>query len=412
MTARDVAVRRAGMVLRWAAIGLPVAWLVVAVVTWLFTGRFWWWGGGAPLALFFLVPLLLVAAVPMLLLARWVPARRDRALLSLAVAALALIVARRVLSGRSWLWVVPDLVVPPVLFLAVPVVLLAAVPLARMGRWWTAGCAAAALALGAGQAGVALPRTGSPPPADALHVISWDTYCWNTTDDPVRFFRYLRKWSADLYLLQEHSGCGPGAPTLIDDDGELRREFPGYQIAALDGLLTISRFPVERQVAVGAHANPYAPSWRHAALRTDLRVGGQPLSVYNVHLFDMLYLTASPLSPAFYQAIRDLDGARGRQFDALAADLDGNPNPVLASGNFNALPGMGQLDRLDGLDPVDGPLYPATLSFGGLRLWRMDWTFTSPGVAVHRYELRSPEGMSTHHLQDLHISLRSSDTKV
>ncbi|GIH25183.1 hypothetical protein Aph01nite_34930 [Acrocarpospora phusangensis] len=396
--------RRLAVMLRRAALTALALWLVVTLVNWL-TGRFWWWGGGAPLLLFFGTPLLLLAAVPMVALRRRVPGRRDRALLSLAVAALALIVLRRALSGRTWLWVVPDLVVPPLLFAAVPVVLLvSALAVKGVVRAWTAGFAAAALVLGVNQAGIGVAWGGEAVPAGAVHVVSWDAYCWNTTDDADRFFRYLKGFAADVYLLQEHSGCGPGAPTPIDDAELLRQEFPGRHIAELEGLLTISRFPVVAQAAVGPVANPYAPRWRHAALRTDLRMGERVVSVYNVHLFDMLYLTESPLSPRFYQAIQTMDDARQRQFDALAADVEANPHPVLTSGNFNTLPGMGHLRRMDGLTSAEGPLYPATLSFGGLRLWRMDWTFTSPGLTVHRYDLRSPAGLSTHHLQDLLIS--------
>ncbi|WP_083958073.1 endonuclease/exonuclease/phosphatase family protein [Herbidospora mongoliensis] len=390
-------------ILRWALVGAAAVWLTVTVVNWL-SGDFWWWGGGAPLVAFFAVPLLVVASVPMLALRRRVPARLDRAAVSLAAAAFALIAARRVFSGRTWLWVLPDLVIPPLLFLVTPLALLAAVPFVARTRWWTAGLATAALALGATQAGVHLGGGGGPAPAGAVRVVSWDTYCWNTDDDAARFFRYLKDRRADLYLLQEHSGCGPGAPTPIDDADLLRREFPGHEITALDGLLTVSRFPVVGQKPVGAAHNPYAPNWRHAALRTDLDIGGRTVSVYNVHLFDMLYLSASPLSPRFYQAIQTLDAARQVQIDALADDVDANPNPILASGNFNALPGMGHLRRLDHLAAAEGPHYPATLSFAGLRLWRMDWTFTSPGLTVHRYDLRSPDGLSTHHLQELLIS--------
>nr|WP_062330572.1 endonuclease/exonuclease/phosphatase family protein [Herbidospora sakaeratensis] len=389
--------------LTWAAVAVPAAWLAVTVVNWL-SGDFWWWGGGAPLVVFFAVPLLVVAAAPMVLLRRRVPSRRDRALVSLAAAALVLVAARWALSGRTWLWVVPDLVIPPVLFLLVPAVLLPAAPLARGARRWTAALAAGALALGATQAGVHVGGGGGPAPPGAVKVVSWDAYCWDTDDDPEQFWRYLKKWRADVYLLQEHSGCGPGAPTPIDDADRLRREFPGHHITTLDGLLTLSRFPVTARAAVGETANPYAPSWRHAALRTDLAIGGHTVSVYNVHLFDQLYLSASPLSPRFYQAIATLDTARKAQFDALAADLAANPNPVVAAGNFNTLPGTGHLRALDGLTAAQGPLLPATLSFAGLRLWRMDWTFTSPELAVHDYDLHSPDGLSTHHLQELLIS--------
>ncbi|MDP9861446.1 MULTISPECIES: endonuclease/exonuclease/phosphatase family protein [Streptosporangium] len=407
---------------RWAvrvALGVSAVWLLSALANWL-TGRFWWWGGALPLLMFCLGPLLVLGAVAMLLLARTRLSRLERVLVSLAAAQVALIALRRLLTGRTWVWVVPDLIVPPLLFALLPAALLAALAVlrlcrvrtARTVRAWTALLAAAALVLGLDQAGLN-PRApwawagDGPAPPGALHVVSWDTYCWNTTDDPGRFFAYLKGFDADVYLLQEHSGCGPGAPLPLRDGERLRSEFPGHHIATAGGLLTISRLPVAGQAALGADPNPLAPSWTDAALRTDLRVGGRLVSVYNVHFYDMLYLSSSPLSREFYRSIAALDTARTAQFDALAADLGRNRNPVLVSGNLNTLPGTGHARRLAGLADAaraGRSPYPATLTFAGLRLWRMDWTLTSPGLRVHRYELRSPEGMSTHHLQDVVVS--------
>ncbi|MEU8272370.1 endonuclease/exonuclease/phosphatase family protein, partial [Sphaerisporangium sp. NPDC049002] len=299
---------------------------------------------------------------------------------------------------------------PAALLAAVAVLALCRVQVARPARWWTVLLTSAALVLGLDQAGLREPWGGGadgPAPPGALRVVSWDTFCWDTTDDPVRFLRYLRKWRADVYLLQEHSGCGPGAPVTIDDGERLRREFPGRHFATADGLLTISRFPIVRETPLGTNPNPLARNWKRAALRTDLRVGEHILSVYNVHFYDMLYLSSSPLTRDFYRSIELLDSARATQLQELVTDVAGNANPVLASGNFNLLPGMGYTRRLGHLRDAaraGGPLYPATLTFSGLRLWRMDWTFTSRDVAVHRYALRSPEGLSSHHLQDLVVS--------
>jgi endonuclease/exonuclease/phosphatase (EEP) superfamily protein YafD len=416
-TRAGTAGRRAG----WTALAALALWLVFAVVNWL-GGGFWWWGGAVPLLPFFATPLLLLAAVAMPLLRRSALPLPERVLIALAAGQVTLVVLHRLLSGRSWTWVVPDLMVPPVLYVLVPLALLAAVPVLMVRRarstraapWWAAALATAALALGLDQAGLTPPWRGGdgPAPAGALHVVSWDTYCWDTTDDPARFLRYLKKWDADVYLLQEHAGCAPGALAPIEDGERLRREFPGHHVATADGLLTISRFPIAVRTPVGTNPNPYAANWTRAALRTDLRVGGELISMYNVHFYDALYLSSSPLTWRFHQTIKTLDAERDRQFQALAADVAANPNPVLVSGNLNTLPGMGHLRSLDGLDDAaraGGPLYPATLSFAGLRLWRMDWTFTSPGMRVHRYDLRSPEGMSSHHLQDLVVSPAADD---
>ncbi|WP_214414362.1 hypothetical protein, partial [Sphaerisporangium fuscum] len=160
------------IVLRRAALAAVAAWLLFALVNWT-TGRFWWWGGAAPLLLFFTVPLLVLAAAAMLLLARARLPRRERVLVSLAAAALALAALRALLTGRTWLWVVPDLMVPPLLLVAAPLALLAAVavpelrrdPLAGRARWAAPSLAVAALVLGVGQAGLNPPWGGGAGPA-------------------------------------------------------------------------------------------------------------------------------------------------------------------------------------------------------------------------------------------------------
>ncbi|WP_432933777.1 endonuclease/exonuclease/phosphatase family protein [Microbispora sp. CA-135349] len=392
--------------------------VVLAVAGWP-SGMVWW----LLLPLGCAAPVVVLGAAAVLVLRRTGLSRGERVLAGLCVAALLLAVLRALLSGRTWIWVIPDLMVPPLLLALVPAALLAVtaaltpwVRLSSAGRWWSLLPAAAALALGLGQAGLHLPgRAGAdgPAPRDALRVVSWDALCWDEGDDTAGFFRYLRRWRADVYLLQEHAGCAPGALVPLKDDDRLRREFPGYGFATADGLLTISRHPITRVIPIGWTSNPAAGNWNRAALRTDLDVGGRVLSVYNVHLYDMLYLDSGPLSPRFYRTVRTLDAARRSQLDRLAADLRGNSGPLLASGDFNMLPGTGFARLMSGWKDASragASPYPATMAFAGLRLWRMDWTFTSPGLLVHRYDLRSPEGMSSHQLQDMVVSLPRSGT--
>ncbi|MBP2708418.1 endonuclease/exonuclease/phosphatase family protein [Microbispora sp. RL4-1S] len=411
-----------------AVAGGVAAWLLVGLVTWS-SGRFWW-GGAAPMLLAFAAPVAVLGAAATPLLARLPLSRGERALAGLCLAALLLAVLRPLLSGRTWVWVVPDLMVPPLLFALLPAALLAMslaasataaatavtpllTRLSPTARRWSVLPAAAALVLGLGQSGLEwrAPLGGGgagPAPPGALRVVSWDTLCWNEGDDPARFLRYLKRWRADVYLLQEHAGCAPGALVPLHDEDLLRREFPGSWFATADGLLTISRYPVVGRTPVGWAVNPAAGNWNRAALRTDVRVGDRVVSLYNVHLYDMLYLDSSPLSGRFYRSIRTLDAARRTQIDQLTADLSANRNPLLASGDFNMLPGTGfagRMDRWRDASRAGTSISPATLTFAGLRLWRMDWTFTSPDLRVHRYDLRSPEGLSSHHLQDMVVSL-------
>ncbi|WP_344942136.1 endonuclease/exonuclease/phosphatase family protein [Sphaerisporangium flaviroseum] len=408
------------------SLAVPVGWLVIALVNWVVTGRFWWWGGSLPLLLILAAPPVALGAMLMVPLARTSLPRSDRVLISLAGAELALALLHRLLTGRTWVWLLPDLATPPLMFAVLPLAL-ALVALLRLRRApaagrWALVLALAALTAGVGEAGLnprALWAGGAgPAPPGALRVVSWDTLEWNTHDDPGRFYRYLTGQHADVYLLQECVGGGPEDRRPIPDQDRLRREFPGYHFASVEGLITISRFPIVRQAALETNPQPppdvpFLNGWKHGAMRTDLLVGGKVLSVYNVHFYDMFHLYYSPLSGDFYRSLRLLDAERKLQFEKLAADVDANPHPLLVSGNLNVLPSMGDLDRLDRLEDAaaaGGPPYPATLTFAGLRLWRMDWTLVSPGVGVHRYELRSPQGMSSHHLQHMTVSPPDEDT--
>jgi hypothetical protein len=171
----------------------------------------------------------------------------------------------------------------------------------------------------------------------------------------------------------------------------------------------VGRVPLETNPspAPGTANVPFLKAWRYGAIRTDLQVGGRILSLYNVHFYDRFYLGVSALTPAFYRDVRGLDEGRRAQFARLLADLGRNPNPAIVSGNLNTLPDTRDLARLDGLKDAGGaggPLYPATLTFAGMRLWRVDWTLTTPSLAVQRYDLRSPKGLSSHHLQDVVVS--------
>ncbi|XTZ13173.1 endonuclease/exonuclease/phosphatase family protein [Micromonospora echinospora] len=357
---------------------------------------------------------------------------------------LLLVVAHRVLSGRAWWWNLPDLL-PPLLFAVVPVLLLALVPLARRdtaagtARARTAGAALAvgALALGWPSAGVnaaALWHRPPPAPPDALRIFSWNTWYWDQllatgpdgerVTDTDRFYRYLHARAADVYLLQEYLYIDTVDydPIRLDDLARIRREFPGYHVAVSGELVTISRYPIvgdhpldlrpwlERRWSDLPPADSSLPAYHTVkTLRTDLLVGGRVLSVYNAHLH------VPPVGlPARHPDTAD-DGLarhdlRRAGYRALAADVDGNSHPVLLAGDLNTSPAMGLLRALpDRLVDVTGALdsaYPVSWARYGLPLWRLDWVFASPEVAVHRYRMVAPDGLSDHHGQHVVVSLR------
>jgi endonuclease/exonuclease/phosphatase family metal-dependent hydrolase len=331
--------------------------------------------------------------------------------------------ARQLLSGRVWWWVLPDLL-PPVAFTLVPVVLLAAIPLSRLARarlpvraaWWTAASAAAALAVGVPQSGLNLGvltgAAGATPPPGAVRVMVWDTFGWDTGKYPGRFYRYLQAQRAAVYILQEHMTARHGQPWPLHDTGQLRRAFPGYHIAAAGELVTLSRFPIVASRTLRAPQPPpdssWAAYWNIRVFRTDIRIGGRTLSVYNAHLPDLLTLGVSPFSPGFYRVVHEMFIRREAQLRALRTDITHDPNPVLVGGDLNVLPGTGDLRWLAGLSDAahaSSSLYPVSLLIGFLPAWRVDWTFTSPSVRVYSYALASPAGLSVHDAQDLLISL-------
>ncbi|SCG73710.1 endonuclease/exonuclease/phosphatase family protein [Micromonospora coxensis] len=355
---------------------------------------------------------------------RWCPG--TRLLVAVALGWLLLTALHRLLTGRWWFWLLPDLL-PPVAYVLVPVLLALAVPAARLlrrpvpSRPRTVVLTAAALALGLGLPDAGLNRyalTGGrvAPPADALRVLVWNTGYWDQDDDPDAFLRFLVAQRADVYLLQEHlywdATAGLRGARPAPDPSRLRAVFPGYTVVARGELLTLSRYPVLARPPVGPDAvlPAEADSGRVFAaakvLRTDLAVGDRVLSAYNVHLPVQLNLAPR----RFLGFVAERDAARRAQLRALEADVAANPHPVLVGGDFNTTPAMGDLrplrDRLRDAADASAAGYPATWPDGRLpALWRLDWTLTSPAVRVHRYELRAPAGLSDHRAQQALISL-------
>ena len=345
-----------------------------------------------------------------------------RLLVALTAAWWLFLLLQYALSGRLWLWLVPDLV-PPLAFVAVPLALLAAAPLARPARRTLIPLLAAATALGAVYSGLNPYAFAnwkpSAPPRDALRVMSWNTEYWHQRDDAELFYRYLKAQHADVYLLQEYLSWVDEGPARTDDMARLRREFPGYEIAVSGELLTLSRFPVVGRPAVGpartiGPGTEWAQVYRSAkVLRTDLRIRGTVMSFYNVHMPVQVDAGRNPLTPGFYRTVRERDADRRPHFAALEKDVAGNDHPLLVAGDFNTSPAMGDIGRLEDRlrDAVrkSPALYPVSWQDRGLGLWRLDWAFTSGRVEVHRYDLRGSGGLSDHRAQELRLSLRGGE---
>ncbi|MFD7814951.1 endonuclease/exonuclease/phosphatase family protein [Streptomyces sp. NPDC059785] len=325
------------------------------------------------------------------------------------------------LSGRWWLWLLPDLI-PPVCFLLVPSALLAAccLPDARRPRRRLAPVLVLLLVTGLTRAGLnwtaLVPGGGpGPAPAGALKVFSWNTQYWDTTDDPDAFYRYLKSQDADVYLLQEYLSWVAERPEPVDELARVEREFPGYQVEILGEQLTLSRFPVLAAPGVGQGKNvrpgtPWQETFeRGKVLRTDIDVRGRVVSFYNVHIPVQLDLERTVLSGGFYRETRRRDAQRDSHYAALRKDVAGNPNPVFVAGDFNTTPAMRDLyglrDTLHDALPASDTVWPRTWNSKGVGLWRLDWAFTNDLLRVHRYDFVDPAGLSDHRAQSLVVSL-------
>lgn len=343
-------------------------------------------------------------------------------LTGITVAWLAFVVLHRLLSGRSWVWLVPDLV-PPVSYLAGPLVLLAAVglimPAEPLGLVLGLGLTAA-LALGVVHSGLNRPasaRARAETPPDAVRIVVWNTEYWTRGVRADRLYEYLRAVRADVYVLQEYLLGVHTDPLPVHELPRLRAEFPGYHIVTSGELLTLSRFPVVATPRVGpaGQLRPGSP-WRAVfdstkVLRTDLRLGDRVLSVYNVHIPAQVVAKDNPLRPGFCAELRDRDARRKAQFAGLREDVGANRNPVLVAGDFNSTGAMGELRALSATlasaNRAARCLYPASWPARGPALWQLDWAFTAR-MRVHSYRFLDPRGLSDHRMQELLVSVEGA----
>ncbi|MER7056533.1 MULTISPECIES: endonuclease/exonuclease/phosphatase family protein [unclassified Streptomyces] len=221
---------------------------------------------------------------------------------------------QRLISGRWWVMLAPDLL-PPVAFLLVPVLLIAAagvLALRRSGRRkrgadtavasgaeegsdTSAGVAPASAGtpasgsvtgsvlrgrtasgrrprgtalllvccLALASAAVSWPRNGirlsalthqNSSTTGDLRIVSWNTTWWGQGVDTDRFWATLRAQRADVYLLQEYvHGIDHRQENLrpVDDLARIGREFPGYHVVSRGELITLSRVPVTGYELVG-----------------------------------------------------------------------------------------------------------------------------------------------------------------
>ncbi|HEX6469482.1 MAG TPA: endonuclease/exonuclease/phosphatase family protein [Streptosporangiaceae bacterium] len=318
------------------------------------------------------------------------------------------------LSGRTWLWALPEMV-PPVAFAAVPlaVIVLAVLrpPLPAGGGHWTVPVLASVLLVAGGRwsgvtlrprrrrparaAATAVARAGStartgPPAAAPVVAFVWNTQFWDQGKDQESFHRFIRERAADVYFLQEYVyWAGREVPATGIE--KLAALMPDHEVFTDAGLVTL----VHRRLA--PLRRPGIPG---TALRVDISAGAAPIALYNIHLPAPLDPGKSPLKAPFYRFVRAQAARRRHAFQALDELLDEAPPALFMGGDFNSSPAMRGMRRLrgrlaDALPPAGRP-YPATWPAGRWRLWRIDWVFTSPQVVVESARIVEPAGLSDH----------------
>jgi len=330
------------------------------------------------------------------------------------------------LTGRWWPWFIVE-ATPPLTVVVVPLLLLALVPFARPVRRWLSAVLVVLLLAGAYLAGFGPRLTGittDNPQGTAVKVFAWSTDYWQMSDDKDAFYAYLRRQDADVYLLQEYLYWNDDdqqrctSPLQIDDTARLQAEFPGYRLIVEGELLTLSRLPVVTppdQQAPGTGTDWY---WKAPkAQRTDIQVGGRTVSFYNVHLPVPFRICGSPSSGDFYRSFKEQQTWRSSELSKLRADLADNPHPAVVTGDFNSpwmeLSFLGAGTRVH--SPADSLLSPRSWPVSGCsctlpphlrslpRLWRLDWLFTTDGLAVPSYHFRDGKDFSDHLAQEIRV---------
>lgn len=338
---------------------------------------------------------------------------------------LVFVVLHLLLAGRWWPWFFFE-GAPPLFFVVVPLLLFVFVPFARPVRLRLTALLALLVLVGAHLAGYGPGWRGAGttgPGGTPVKVFAWNAQYWQMDDDRAAFYAFLRRQDADIYLLQEYMYWDKSRkqPIRIDDSAELRRQFPGYRLSVQGELVTLTHLPVVAPQAAPPQAPPgpgTAWFWNGAkAQRTDVRVGGRTVSFYNVHVPVPIALEGRPLSGRFFRSEEKQADWRTAEMVRLRTELAANPNPEVVAGDFNSswmeLAPLGAGTHLHSppaslLPPRSWPIS----QFRFPRMWRLDWLFTSGGLAVPDYRFADARAFSDHAAQEIDLVVPSARKAV
>ncbi len=215
---------------------------------------------------------------------------------------------------------------------------------------------------------------------EVLTIFNFNTEYWEF-ENQQSFYNLLKDQNAHVYHLQEYMDYSNGKEIKVPNPEVLRslqKEFPNYEIIVSDELITMTRLPV---IQVDHSEDGY--------LRTDIGLGTQIISFYNVHL--PVHVDLRKLSTP----ILLIENTSKRFFirktiqEKLLADIQNNANTRIITGDFNTTPSMITMQPLlethKDASKLSGFLFPTTWHTNGLKLWKIDYALTSNDLNILKY---------------------------
>jgi vancomycin resistance protein VanJ len=162
-----------------------------------------------------------------------------------------------------------------------------------------------------------------PAEGEPVTILSFNT--WGYSESPETAQAIVASGTPDIVLLQELSG---EIAAVIDRD--LAGTYPYRLLEPANRKGILSRYPL-------TDANGSLPSdvrWFTQAAEVD--VGGQRLTVYNVHLYATTVLSDLAAGRSVADGLAGGAAAREEQATALAQDVASRAGPVIVAGDLNA----------------------------------------------------------------------------
>lgn len=241
--------------------------------------------------------------------------------------------------------------------------------------------------LGSGITFLAEPTT--KPTEPGVKVLQWNTEFWDTNEDSNTFADRLKRFNADIYVLQERGVPGPGGTIAgLDNLNDVHNWFPDFHVSAYHDLVTISRYPILEATHDTAGAS----------LSTTIQSPNGPLQVVNVHTTAPYDLSFKPWTFSFWRAVIERDTAQNEQFTWLAHHAESTmATPTIVAGDFNVTAGMRNLDsRLPGLRDLSNTPWTGTWGVFGLDAWRLDWQLANERICESSFQVLPKNPSSDH----------------